>query len=65
VDFVINTAAVVDYRLGLQTRELIKQYGYDWDGPSAGEYTYNNISFMLDVAQEIEEICPNAWLTQP
>jgi alpha-galactosidase len=63
-DFVINTASVVDYRSGLQTRELIKQYGYDWDGPSAGEYAYNNISFMLDVAREIEEICPNAWLIQ-
>jgi alpha-galactosidase len=63
-DFVINTASVVDYRSGLATRELIKQYGYDWDGPGVGEYAYYNISFILDVARDMEEICPNAWLIQ-
>ncbi len=63
-DFVINTASVVTYRSGLETRDLIQKYGYDWDGPSAQEYLYYNTTFMLDVARDIEEICPDAWLIQ-
>ena len=63
-DFVINTASVVTYRSGLETRELIKKFGYDWDGPSTLEYSFYNSSFILEVAREIEEICPDAWLIQ-
>lgn len=63
-DFVINTASVVTYRSGLETRELIEKFGYDWDGPSSLEYSFYNTSFILEVARDIEEICPDAWLIQ-
>ena len=63
-DFVINTASVVTYRSGLETHELIQKYGYDWDGPGSLEYSFYNSSFILEVAREIEEICPEAWLIQ-
>lgn len=63
-DFVINTASVVTYQSGLETRDLIQKYGYDWDGPGSLEYSFYNTSFILDVAREIEEICPDAWLIQ-
>ena len=63
-DFVINTASVVTYRSGLETRDLIQKFGYDWDGPGTLEYSFYNSSFILEVAREIEEICPDAWLIQ-
>jgi alpha-galactosidase len=64
-DFVINTASVVPYQDGLAVRERITQHGYYWGGgPAAGEYAFYNIRFMLDVAHEMEAICPDAWLIQ-
>ena len=34
------------------------------DGPGTLEYSFYNSSFILEVAREIEEICPDAWLIQ-
>ena len=49
---------------GVTMRQMLLDKGYSWSGPSAGEYGYYNISFMLDVARDMEEICPDAWLIQ-
>lgn len=63
-DFVINTASVVPYGAGVTVRQYLMERGYGWMGPSAGEYAYYNITFMLDVARDMETICPDAWLIQ-
>jgi len=63
-DFVINTASVVTYQSGLETRELIQKFGHDWDGPGSLEYSFYNSAFILEVAREIEEICPERSATR-
>ena len=63
-DFVINTASVVPYRDGVTARMLLQEKGFGWSGPTTGEYAYYNITFMLDVARDMEDICPDAWLIQ-
>ena len=63
-DFVINTASVVPYSYTVDIRRMLQERGYSWSGPGVGEYAYYNISFMLDVAHDMERICPDAWLIQ-
>lgn len=63
-DFVINTASVVPYRDGVSARHYLMQRGYGWSGPGVGEYNFANIAFMLDVARDMEAVCPDAWLIQ-
>jgi alpha-galactosidase len=63
-NFVINTASTVPYEVGLRSAELAERHGYYFGMvPNAG-YGYYNISFMMDVAHDIEQVCPDAWLIQ-
>lgn len=60
-DFVINTAGG-EYAHMEERRELAKKHGY-YSGASFG-VNYYNLSLMLGVARDMEEICPEAWLIQ-
>ena len=64
VDFVINTASVVSYEHDLARRNVRMKHGYYYGRVSVDDYVYRNLRFMLDVARDMEEICPNAWLIQ-
>jgi alpha-galactosidase len=63
-DFVINTASVVSHQQSVDRKKLGQEHGYYYGRVSAGEYNFRNMAFMLDVAREMEEICPEAWLIQ-
>ena len=60
-DFVINTAMVGGHDHLEEVRQMAKRYGF----PGAvGGGSYHQFKFMMEVAHDIEEICPNAWLIQ-
>ena len=60
-DFVINTAYVLGHIVEAQMRKLAAdKYGYYHAGGFFG--AYNQLRLMLDVAQDMEKICPDAWL---
>ena len=62
-DFVVNTAYVLGHIVEAQMRNLAgEKYGYYHTGGQIGRY--HQLRLMLDVAQDIERICPNAWLIQ-
>jgi len=61
-DFVINTAGK-EYSYRDERRELVKRHGY-YAGPNFPVTYMMNLPLMLDVARDIERICPNAWLIQ-
>jgi alpha-galactosidase len=61
-DFVINTASASSHHHQRATRELTAQHGYYYGGVSLGGYS--NLKLMLDVARDMEEVCPDAWLIQ-
>lgn len=63
-DFVINTASVVSHEQALATRRLGEKQGYYFGRAGSDEYVFRNIRFMLDVAREMESVCPDAWLIQ-
>jgi len=63
-DFVINTASVVSHYQSLDRRAVGQKHGYYYGRVGAGEYSYYNIGFMMDVARAMEEICPDSWLIQ-
>jgi alpha-galactosidase len=61
-DFVINTAGL-EYQHSDERRALLRKHGY-YSGPNFPVSYMMNLPLMLETAQEIEEICPNAWLIQ-
>jgi alpha-galactosidase len=62
-DFVLNAAYVLGHVVEAQMRKLAAdKYGYYHTGGQFG--AYHQLRLMLDVAQDIEKICPNAWLIQ-
>jgi alpha-galactosidase len=61
-DFVINTAGR-EYSHGEERRALIRKHGY-YSGPNFPVSYMMNLPLMLETAQEIEAVCPNAWLIQ-
>lgn len=62
-DFVINTATITHNEYFMKRRrELTAKYGYFYGHTGMPEY--HNLQLMLDVAKDIEKICPNAWLLQ-
>ena len=61
-DFVINTAAVQSHYHQVDMREVYGRHGYYYRGPSFG--SFYNFNLMLDVARDMERICPDAWLIQ-
>ncbi len=61
-DFVINTAAVKGHYHARALREMTAKHGYYYGGVSAGPFY--QFQLMLDVARDMERICPDAWLIQ-
>src|SRR5512136_880359 len=62
-DFVVNTAYVLGHVIEADMRKLAAdKYGYYHTGGQFG--AYHQLRLMLDVAQDIEAICPGAWLIQ-
>jgi len=60
-DFVINTAQVGGHAWTEAQRDLAEQHGY-YRGVRLHEF--GQAAFFLDVARDMERICPNAWLLQ-
>ncbi|MBM4079398.1 MAG: alpha-glucosidase/alpha-galactosidase, partial [Planctomycetes bacterium] len=61
-DFVINTAGR-EYLHGEERRALHKKHGY-YSGPNFGVNYLMNLPLIIEVAEDIERICPKAWLIQ-
>jgi alpha-galactosidase len=62
-DFVVNTAYVLGHVIEADMRELAaEKYGYYHTGGQFG--AYHQLRLMLDVAHDIEQFCPDAWLIQ-
>ena len=60
--FVINTASAHSHYMQRDIRELTARYGYYYGGVNLGNH--HNLQLMLDVAREMEAVCPDAWLIQ-
>jgi alpha-galactosidase len=60
-DFVINTAQVGGHAWTEAQRTLAEEHGY-YRG--ARLHDFGQAAFFLDVARDIERICPHAWLIQ-
>src|SRR5262245_48473657 len=61
-DFVINTASVTSHHHQRAMRDVTARHGYYYGGVHLG--SFGQLHFMLDVARDIEAICPDAWLIQ-
>lgn len=62
-DFVINTATITHNEHYMKKRrELTNQHGYFYGNTGMPEY--HNLQLMLDVARDVEKICPDAWILQ-
>ncbi len=60
-DFVINTATVTHNEYFMKRRrELTAKLGYFYGHTGMPEY--HNLQLMLDVARDVEAICPDAWI---
>lgn len=72
-DFVINTALVGGHEQQEAMREVGERHGY-YRGIDSVEFNmvsdyytvqgYNQLKFFLDLAHDMEEHCPDAWLLQ-
>lgn len=60
-DFCINTAGT-EYSHWEEGLALAKKHGYH-SGASFG-VNYRNLKLMMEVAREMERVCPDAWLIQ-
>lgn len=60
--FVVSAATVNDEYYNRKARELADKYGYFYG--RTGMHRYWNPVLMLDVARDMERLCPNAWLLQ-
>ena len=61
-DFVINTAAVKGHHHQRGARDVAERHGYYYGGVRLGNFY--QFRLMLDVARDMEAICPDAWLIQ-
>ncbi len=61
-DFVINTVYVKGHHHARAIRDLTAKHGYYYGGVKLGDSS--QLQLMLDVARDMEEICPDAWLIQ-
>jgi len=61
-DFVVNTAFVHGHHHARAMRELTERHGYYYGGVNLG--SWYQLRLMLDVARDMESICPDAWLIQ-
>jgi alpha-galactosidase len=60
-DFVVNTAQIGGHGWTEQQRTLAERHGY-YRGMRL--HDYGQSLFFLDVARDMERLCPNAWLLQ-
>jgi len=69
-DFVINTVKVGGYEPMEIERKIAEKHGYYRGlGDRVSDYyggigAYHQLKFFLDLAKDVEEICPDAWLIQ-
>jgi alpha-galactosidase len=63
-DFVINTAAVRSHDHAVAMRDVIARHGYYYSLRRRVPGSFYNFGLMLDVARDMEAICPEAWLIQ-
>lgn len=62
-DFVLNAAYVLGHVVEAQMRQrAAEKYGYYHTGGQFG--AYHQLRLMLDVARDMERVCPDAWLIQ-
>jgi alpha-galactosidase len=61
-DFVVNTAYVQGHHHARARRELTARHGYYYGGVRLGDWY--QLRLMLNVARDMERICPEAWLIQ-
>ncbi|MEP7199147.1 MAG: alpha-glucosidase/alpha-galactosidase, partial [Chloroflexota bacterium] len=62
-DFVLNAAYMLGHVIEADMRQLAAdKYGYYHFGGHFG--AYHQLQLMLNVARDIEKICPEAWLIQ-
>jgi alpha-galactosidase len=61
-DFVVDTAFVQGHYHARAMRELTAKHGYYYGGVHLG--SWHQLRLMLDVARDMEKICPGAWLIQ-
>jgi alpha-galactosidase len=62
-DYVLQTVYVLGHQVEARMRDLAgSKYGYYHSGGQFGNY--HQFSIMLDVAREMERVCPDAWLIQ-
>ena len=61
-DFVINTAYVKGHDHEWAMRDIAARHGYYYDGVQLGDYY--QLKLALDIARDMEDICPDAWLIQ-
>jgi alpha-galactosidase len=59
-DFVIDTAAVKSHHHQRAIRDLTARHGYYYGGVRLGNFY--QLRLMLEVARDMERICPEAWL---
>lgn len=60
-DFVINTAQDGGHSWATEMQMLARKHGYQFGGLLSLTY---NAAFLLDVAKDMEKICPQAYLIQ-
>jgi alpha-galactosidase len=62
-DFVLNAAYVLGHEVeALMRKRAAEKYGYYHSGGQFG--AYHQLQLMLDVAKDMEKLCPDAWLIQ-
>ena len=61
-DFCVNTAFVQGHYHARASRQVTAKHGYYYGGVGLG--SWYQLRLMLDVACDIERICPDAWLIQ-
>jgi alpha-galactosidase len=69
-DFVINTVKIGGYEPMEEERKIAEKHGYYRGvGERVSDYyggvgAYHQLRFFLELAKDMEEYCPNAWLIQ-
>ena len=61
-DFCVNTAAVWSHEQQIEMRGVAEKHGYYYGTLRLG--SFYNLRLMLDVAHDMEDVCPDAWLIQ-
>lgn len=59
-DFVIDTAAVKSHHHQRAIRDVTARHGYYYGGARLGNFY--QLQLMLELARDMERICPDAWL---